>query len=227
MITWGYEFLRCANGFLGRCLNLCLVNPLQGFPLGFLVKGCETSSSVLEHVAGTGAPVELYHAFFPVNRWIMLPQPHIAQNERVFPKVSDFGMKFLSMPKKVNRYINGMCYVSCQVAGAVHVKDAYRIGEGFQRESQPFCDRFVNEGGVSSTVQQCWDDLELLRLGGDSNIQKKLLALIDSLGIDVFRDSVSDRGKQNLFLGFVDEMKHRVRAPAALWSSQRCCLLGT
>ena len=37
MITWGYELLRCVNGFLGRCLNLRLVNPLQGFPFSVLV----------------------------------------------------------------------------------------------------------------------------------------------------------------------------------------------
>ena len=42
------------------------MNPLQGLSLIFLVEGGKTSSSVLEHETGTGAPVELYHALLPV-----------------------------------------------------------------------------------------------------------------------------------------------------------------
>ena len=56
------------------------------------------------------------------------------------------------MPEKVDCDVNGMGYVSCQIAGAVHIKDMYGVCKGFQCESQPFCDRFVNEGGVSSAV---------------------------------------------------------------------------
>ena len=69
--------------------------------------------------------------------------------------------------------------------------------------------------------------MELVGLGGDSNVHEEFSVLVDSAGIDGFRDLISDRRKQNLFLGFVDGMKHRVSAPAALWSSRRCHLRGT
>ena len=55
--------------------------------------------------------------------------------------------------------------------------------------------------------------------GNDSYVQEEFLVLIDVLSIDVFRDLVGDRGKQDLSLGFVDGIKHRVRAPAVLQSS--------
>ena len=184
-------------------------------------------SSVLEHETGAGTPVELYCALFPIYRWIVLLQPRIAKDERVFPEVGDFGVKFLPMSETINCDVYGVGYVSCRVAGSVHVKNTYGICEGFQRETQSFSDSLVDEGGVSSTVQQCGDDLELAGLGGDSNVHEEFPILVDSMGIDGFRDLVSDRGEQNLFLGFVDGMKHRVSAPAALQSSRRRRLCGT
>ena len=78
VIAWGNKLLGGASWFLGQCLNLHLVNPLQGSSLGFFVKGSEASSSILEHMTGTGAPVELYCALLPVYCRIMLPQPRIA-----------------------------------------------------------------------------------------------------------------------------------------------------
>ena len=82
----------------------------------------------------------------------MLLQPRIAQDKRVFPEVGNFGVKFLSMSEKVDCDVDGMGYVSCRVVGSVHIKDAYGVCKGFQHESQPFCDGFVDEGGVSSAV---------------------------------------------------------------------------
>ena len=78
VVTGRDEFLRCANWFLGWCLNLRLMNPFQGLSLVFLVKGGKMSSSVLKHETGTGTPVELYCALFPVYRWIVLLQPCVA-----------------------------------------------------------------------------------------------------------------------------------------------------
>ena len=57
-----------------------------------------------------------------------------------------------------------------------------------------------------------------MELGGDSNVHEKFPVLVDSSGIDVFRDLVSNRREQNLFLGFIDGMKHRVSTPAVLRS---------
>ena len=82
----------------------------------------------------------------------MFLQPHVAKDEGVLSEVGDFSVKFLPMSEKVDSDVDGMSYVSCRVAGAVYVKDAYGIGEGFQRETQPVSDGFVNEGGVSSAV---------------------------------------------------------------------------
>ena len=72
VIAWGDELLGGVSWFLGRCLNLCLVNPLQGFSFSFFVKGSKALGSILEHMTGAGALVELYHAPFPVYCQIML-----------------------------------------------------------------------------------------------------------------------------------------------------------
>ena len=72
MITWGNKLLGSASWFLGQCLNLRLVNLLQGFSFGFPIKGSKVPGSVLEHMTGMGAPVELYHALFPVYCWVVL-----------------------------------------------------------------------------------------------------------------------------------------------------------
>ena len=82
----------------------------------------------------------------------MLLQPRVAQDKRAFPEVGNFGTKFFPMSKQVDCDVDSMCNISCQVAGAIHVKDAYRVCKGFQRESHPFSDRSVNEGGVGSAV---------------------------------------------------------------------------
>ena len=227
VIARGNKLFRSVSGLLGWCLNLHLMDPFQGSSLVFFIKGGETLSLFLKHMTGARTPVELYHALLPVYHLVMLLQPRVAQDKRVFPEVGNFGAKFLPMSKKVDHDVNSICNVSCQVAGAVHIKDVYGVCKGFQHESHLFGNCFVNEGGVSSTVWQCGSDLELLRLGGDSNIDEELSVLVDSSSIDFFRDLVSDGGEHNLFLGFVDRMKHRVRAPAVLWSSQRCRLLGT
>ena len=66
MIAWGNELLRDMSGFLGWCLNLRLMDPFQGSPLVFFVKGSKVLSPVLEHVTGARTQVELYLPLFPV-----------------------------------------------------------------------------------------------------------------------------------------------------------------
>ena len=63
---------------------------------------------------------------------------------------------------------------------------------------------------------------------GNSNIDEEFAVLMNPAGIDGFRDLVSDGRERNgiLFWGFVDRMKHSVRATAALRTSRRCRLLG-
>ena len=116
----------------------------------------------------------------------------------------------------------GMHNITHQVVGSVNVKDANGGCKCLQQESQPFSDQGVDEGGVSSAIQQCGDDMEILSFPhGNSYVNEEFMVLVDSVGIDVFRDLISD-GKRNrffFFMGFVDRMKHRVRASAALWTS--------
>ena len=67
MIAGGNELFGHANRFLGRCLNLGLVNPFQGFPFIFLVEGGKTLGAVLEHKTGAGTLMELYCALLPID----------------------------------------------------------------------------------------------------------------------------------------------------------------
>ena len=120
-----------------------------------------------------------------------------------------------------------MSDVPCRVAGTVYVKDANGSIEGGERETQPFSNRDVDEGGVSTAVEQCRDGLIVLRAPrGYSYVKDEFAALVDSSSKNLFRDLVSNRRKQNLFLFFDDGMKHSVRAAATLRTSQSRCLLG-
>ena len=117
---------------------------------------------------------------------------------------------------------HGMHDITCQVAGPVNVEDMNGGSECFQQETQPFSDRGVNEGGVSSAVQQCGDDVEILSaLHSNSYVDEEFAVLVDSAGIDVFRDLVGNRRRNQFFffVDFVDGMKHRVRASAVLQAS--------
>ena len=104
----------------------------------------------------------------------------------------------------------GMCDIACQVAGTVDVKDADRGCECLKWETQLFSDQGVDEGGISSAIQQCGDSVVVLSVpNGNSNINEELTVLVDSVGINVFRDLVSDRkGIRFFFVVFVDRMKH-------------------
>ena len=109
-------------------------------------------SLVLEHMTGAGTPVELYRALLPVYCRVMLLQPSVAQDEGVLPEVGNFSVKFLPMTEEVNCDVNGMGYVSCRVVGSIHIKDVYGICKSLQWESHLFGNRFVDEGGIGSTV---------------------------------------------------------------------------
>ena len=131
MIAGRNELLGSANWLLDRCLNLCLVDPFQSFLFIFLIEGGETLGTILEHETGAGTPKELYRALLPIYRWIVLLQSHVAQDERVPPEVGNFSTKFLPVSEEVDCEVDGMCYISCRVVGAVHVKDTNRVCEGF------------------------------------------------------------------------------------------------
>ena len=59
VVAWGYKFLGSAHRFLGRCLNLSLMDEFQGIALS-LIEGSETFHLVLEHVTGAWAVGELH-----------------------------------------------------------------------------------------------------------------------------------------------------------------------
>ena len=52
VVAWGYKFLGSAHRFLGRCLNLSLMDVLQSFSF-FVIEGGETVRPVMsvEHEA--------------------------------------------------------------------------------------------------------------------------------------------------------------------------------
>ena len=111
--------------------------------------------------------------------------------------------------------------------GAIDIKDAGRGCECLKWETQSFSDQDIDEGGISSAIQQCRDSVVVLSAPhGNSYINEELAVLVDSAGIDMFSDLVSDRKRaQFFFVVFVDGMKHSIRAAAALWASRRRCLL--
>ena len=116
---------------------------------------------------------------------------------------------------------SGMHDVSCRVVGSVDVEDVDGGCKCLQWESQPFSDQGVDEGGIGSTIQKCGDFLKILSLlQSNTYVNEELTVLVDSAGIDVFRDLIGNRnGNRFFFMGFVDGMKHRVRASAMLWTS--------
>ena len=88
----------------------------------------------------------------------------------------------------------GMCDITCQVAGSVNVKDTDGGCKCLKQETQLFSDRGVNEGGGSSAIQQCRDRVVILSaLHSNSYVNEEFTVLVDSVGIDLFRDLVSDR----------------------------------
>ena len=101
---------------------------------------------------------------------------------------------------------HGMCDITRRVAGTVDVKDADRGRECLKWETQSFSDQGVDEGDISSTIQQCGDSVVVLSvLNSNSHINEELAVLVDSVGINVFRDLVSDRkGTRFFFVVFVD-----------------------
>ena len=118
---------------------------------------------------------------------------------------------------------HGVSDVTCRVAGSINIEDADRVSECLKWETQPFCDQSVNEGGVSSAIQQHGNGVIVLSASyGNSYINEEFALLVDPAGIDGFRDLVSNRRKNNrrfLVMGFVDGMKHSIRATAVLWTS--------
>ena len=66
------------NRFLGRCLNLGLMNPLQGSLFIFFIKGCKSLGSVLEHVTRSRAVGELDCTCLPIYHQVVLCQPCVA-----------------------------------------------------------------------------------------------------------------------------------------------------
>ena len=86
MVAWGHKLFRSAGQFLGRYLNLCLMDPFQGILLRLFVKSCETLGSVLEHVTRSGAAGKLHYPLFSIYHRVMLLQPHVPKDKQVLSK---------------------------------------------------------------------------------------------------------------------------------------------
>ena len=113
-----------------------------------------------------GAPIHLHFSGLPIDLWIMVLEPCVAEDHALLPEVRDGKERPFGVGLIMEDYIHHFGDLSCFIRGAVHVE--HRYGTRDAPGTNTFCtDKIlVYEVAGGSRVQKRFDGMHLAGVGG-------------------------------------------------------------
>jgi len=113
-----------------------------------------------------GALVHLHFSSLPIDLWIMVFEPDIAEDHVLLPKVRDSEERPFRVGLVTEDYIHHFGDLSCFVRRAIHVEHWYRARDALGANILCMDKIFVYEVARGSGVQKRLDRVHLTGVGG-------------------------------------------------------------
>jgi len=113
-----------------------------------------------------GALVHLHFSGLPIDLWIIVLEPGVAEDHALLSEVGDGEERPLRVGLITENYVYYFGDLPCFIRGAVHVKHRYGVRDVLGTNTLCMDKVFVYEVACSPRVQKCLDRMHLTSVSG-------------------------------------------------------------